>query len=92
MKINGINPNKIINAYGDNKKKVESKELQKAKGTDSIEISTLGKSLKNYSLDLNPAASSEKIERIKEQIEKGTYKADGKLIAQGILEEMNLGR
>lgn len=88
MKINGINPNKIINAYGDNKKKVEGKDLQKVKGTDSIEISSLGKSLKNYSLDLNPAASNEKIERIREQIEKGTYKVDGKLIAQGILEEM----
>ena len=51
MKINGVSPSKIINLYSTSKK-LDIKDASKVH-RDSIEISSIGKSLSNMSLDEN---------------------------------------
>lgn len=87
MKINGVNPSKVVNLYAQNKKNVDKKEQVSKK--DSIEISSLGKNLSTYSLDENFVNPKEKIEKLKNQVESGTYNIDSKSIAKKILENMN---
>lgn len=84
MKINGVNPSKIMNIYSSQAKNVEKKAGVSQK--DSIEISSLGKNLSSYSLDDKFVNSDEKIETIKNQIANGTYSRDSKLVAAKILE------
>lgn len=86
MRVGGVNnTNKIMNTYNKNKN-IESKELKdKDKIKDSVEISSLGKSLITYSSNENVINSSEKVDKIKEEILKGTYNRDSKLVADGIL-------
>lgn len=86
MKINGINQTKAINMYNDHKKSVEKNDV-KPKG-DSIEISSLGKSLSAYSIQGNYVNSKEKLESIAQEISNGTYNRDSKLIAEKIMEKI----
>lgn len=90
MRVGGVNnTNKIMNTYNKNKN-IENKELKgKDKIKDSVEISSLGKSLITYSSNENVINSSEKVDKIKEEILKGTYNRDSKLVSQGILDEIN---
>lgn len=88
MKIYGISANKILNSYGDNKKQIENKEIRKEKSSDTIEISSIGKSLSSYSIDENNVNSKERIEKIREEVSKGTYNRDSRLVAQGIIDAM----
>ena len=84
MKITGVS--NIINIYSDNQK-VRTKsnvEVQR----DSIEISSLGKSLSTYSIDNNFINSDSKINQIKSEVQNGTYNRDSKLIAQKMLDIM----
>lgn len=87
MKIQGINTQNIISAYknhiGRNTEKVE-----RVNSKDTIEISALGKTLNNYSLDSTSLDRSAKIEKIKYQIDNGTYNVDAKLTAQSIIDNM----
>ncbi|MCT8976143.1 flagellar biosynthesis anti-sigma factor FlgM [Clostridium sp. CX1] len=86
MKINGVNPSKIVNLYANNKKTIEKKEQVQQK--DSIQISSVAKSLSSYSIDDKFINSKEKIERLKSEISNGTYNKDSKLVAAKILEEI----
>ena len=86
MKINGVNPNKIVNLYSNNKKNVERKSEVSQK--DTIEISSVGKSLSSYSIDDKFINSNEKIEKLKNEIQNGTYNRDSKLVAAKILDAM----
>jgi len=86
MKINGVNPSKLLNLYSKQAKNIEKKTEVSQK--DSIEISSLGKNLSSYSLDDNFINSNEKIEAIKNQIANGTYSRDSKMVAAKILEEI----
>lgn len=88
MKINGISANKILNSYGDNKKRIETKEVKKEKSSDTIQISSVGKSLSSYSIDEKCVNSKEKIEKLREEISKGTYNRDSKLVAKGLIDAM----
>lgn len=87
MKIQGINTQNIISTYknhiGRNTEKVE-----RVNSKDTIEISALGKTLNNYSLDSTSLDRSAKIEKIKYQIDNGTYNVDAKLTAQSIIDNM----
>ncbi len=83
MKVNGVGITNSINAYNANKKVTEKEEVKSLK--DKIEISHLGKSLTTYSLDdkfLDEKERLDRINEIKDQIEKGTYKIDSKLVAK----------
>lgn len=85
MKVTGVNNNKVINLYGQNKRVAEKNEIKQKQ--DSIQISQLGKSLSSYSIDENFANSNEKIEALKKEVSNGTYNRDSKLLAQKMLDK-----
>lgn len=88
MNINSVGASKMVKIYGKNNSVAKNEKMKEKNSNDSIEISSVGKSLSCYSIDEKFTASSDRIEKIKEQIEKGTYKVDSKLIAKGILDHI----
>ncbi|MFR4998594.1 MAG: flagellar biosynthesis anti-sigma factor FlgM, partial [Clostridium paraputrificum] len=85
MNINGINSNNVINLYSKNKNRVsQTKKVNNV--SDRIEISKLGKSLTNYTLEGVNVDNSKKIQELKNQINNGTYNVDAKLTARSILD------
>lgn len=84
MKINEISYSKAINMYRDSSKVNEKKAVSQR--TDSLEISELGKSLSSYSIEGKNFSSEEKIQSIRSEISKGTYKSNSKLTAQKIID------
>ena len=85
MNINGINSNNVINLYSKNRNRVsQTKEVKSV--SDRIEISKLGKSLTNYTLEGVNVDNSKKIQKLKNQINNGTYNVDAKLTARSILD------
>jgi negative regulator of flagellin synthesis FlgM len=85
MKIDGVK-NNMVNTYKKNATKTEAKVATVKK--DTIELSTVGKSLSALSLDSKEVNSKEKIDAIKNQVDKGTYKVDSKLIAKRMIDVM----
>ena len=85
MKIGGINSRNIISSYNNNQGRVIDK-VQKSNSTDRIEISEVGKSLKNYYSDNTNVNRSSNIEDIRNRINNGIYNVDAKLTAQSILD------
>lgn len=88
MKINSVDPSKLVKLYSNNKKSIEKKE--EVKKSDSIQISSIGKSLSTYSPEANLVNSKEKVDNIKNEIASGTYKRDAKLVAAKVIEEMKM--
>ncbi|ETJ19563.1 Regulator of flagellin synthesis, flgm [human gut metagenome] len=86
MSINRINRQSFINAYNSNSNKCV-KNVTKAKTFDTIEISSLGKSLKDYSSD-NNIDNAKKIAEIKNKVDSGTYSIDARITARSILNAM----
>lgn len=86
MSIDRINRQSFITAYNTNSKR-NIEKVSKTNNTDTIEISSLGKSLKDYSLtsDINNA---KKVADIKNRVEAGTYNVDARLTAKSILNYM----
>ncbi|MGV8982685.1 flagellar biosynthesis anti-sigma factor FlgM [Clostridium sp.] len=85
MKIDGVK-NNVVNFYKKNTPKTESKVAASKK--DTIELSTAGKSLSAMALDSKSVNSKEKIEAIKNQVSRGTYKMDSKLTASRMMDIM----
>lgn len=85
MSINRINVHSAVNIYNMNKNINKFEKSNKAHSIDRIEISELGKSIKDYSLDCN-IDNTKKVEEIKEKVQNGTYKMNSKLTAKGILD------
>lgn len=86
MSIDRINRQSFINAYNTSSNK-SVKNVNKTKTFDTIEISSLGKSLKNYSMD-GSIDNARKVAQIKSQIDSGTYSVDARLTARSILNAM----
>lgn len=86
MSIDRINRQSFINAYNLNSNKTVKSE-NKVKDVDTIEISSLGKSLKDYSLDSN-INSAQKVAEIKSKVDSGTYSIDARLTARSMLNAM----
>jgi negative regulator of flagellin synthesis FlgM len=86
MKINNVGVNKVINLYNVNKKNIDKNPVKQTK--DSIEISSVGKSLSSLSIEGGFGNSAEKIERLRNEVSKGTYKADSKLVASKMIDIM----
>lgn len=86
MSIDRINRQSFITAYNTNSKR-NIQNVDKTSNTDTIEISSLGKSLKDYSMtsDINNA---KKVAEIKRRVDAGTYNIDAKLTAKSILNYM----
>lgn len=62
-------------------------ENKKQSKTDSIQISELGKYLSKVS-SKEDKMDMEKITKLKQQIENGTYKVDSRLLAKKIVEKL----
>ena len=86
MSINSINKPAYINAYNSKCNKPIDK-TSKSKEVDRIEISELGKSLKDYSLS-SDIANAKKVAEIKNKVDSGTYNVDARLTAQSLLNTM----
>lgn len=86
MKINGVGVNKIINLYKNKNTSVEKNSVNRDK--DRVEISSLGKKLSSLSVDGELMSSKEKIEAIKSELSKGTYKPNSNLIAKSIIDNI----
>lgn len=86
MSIDRINRATYINAYNSNSNKPVDK-VNKTKDVDRIEISELGKSLKNYSLS-SDISNLKKVMEIKSKVENGTYNLDARLTAKSLLNAM----
>ena len=86
MDVKGIGSHNIINLYNknSNNSKVVSKEAIK-KSSDSIEISSLGKSLTDFSLEGLNINNASKIAELKGKVESGTYNVDAKLTAKSMI-------
>lgn len=85
MKIEGIGSKEIFNLS--NKKKIEKKSSVEDK-RDTVEISSVGKSLCDYSSGETFGVSPEKLNIIRNQISSGTYNRDSKLVAQKMIDIM----
>ena len=85
MSIDRINRQSFINAYNSNSNKCV-KSVTKSKAF-TIEISSLGKSLKDYSSD-NNIDNAKKVAEIKSKVDSGTYSVDAKITARSILKAM----
>ena len=84
MKINGASLNNVVNIYSNNKKVNEKNAVKSSK--DSIQISSLGKSLCALAIEDNCENSPEKIEKLRNEISQGTYKADSSLTAKKMID------
>ena len=89
MSINGIGNKIYINMYNSNSNKVTTKTSE-TKESDRIEISSIGKSLNEYSLN-SDIDNVKKIADIKSKVESGTYSVDAKLTAKSLLNTMKEG-
>ncbi|QBD87562.1 flagellar biosynthesis anti-sigma factor FlgM [Clostridium tetani] len=88
MKIGGIGSNSAINSYDRNKNTLDNRKVNNDKKKDSIEISSLGKSLSKYSIEDDKIDREKRIETIREEISKGTYNIHSKYIAKGLIDAM----
>ena len=86
MSIDRINRQSFITTYNTNSKRNVEK-VNKINNTDTIEISDLGKSLKDYSM-INDINNAKKVAEIKRKVEAGTYNVDARLTARSILNYM----
>ncbi|PRR82831.1 flagellar biosynthesis anti-sigma factor FlgM [Clostridium vincentii] len=85
MDVKGIGSHNIINVYNKNaNNKVVSKEVIK-QSTDRIEISSLGKSLTDFSLEGLSINDPSKIAELKNKVESGNYNVDAKLTAKSMI-------
>ena len=87
MSIEGINRSTYINAYKSNSNKTVDKANKSKDAVDRIEISELGKSLKDYSLS-SDIGNAKKIANIKNKVDSGTYNVDARLTAKSLLNAM----
>lgn len=86
MNINSVSGNKMIKVYNEQKRVAEKKEVKAT--SDSIQISTIGKSLSTYTLEESIVNSPEKVQRIANEVASGTYSRDSKLVAQKLVDWM----
>lgn len=86
MSINRINRQSYITAYNSNTNKNVDK-INKTKDIDRIEISSLGRSLNDHSLDKS-IDNTKKVAEIKSKVESGTYSVDARLTARSLLDAM----
>lgn len=87
MNINKVNRSNLFKVYKNNaNNKLEVNKVQNKK-SDKLEISSAGRKLSAYGNDIR-TDNKEKIEKIKEEISKGKYNVDSKLIAKKMIEAM----
>lgn len=85
MKIDVVK-NNVVSSYKKNIVKTEIKATTSKK--DTIELSSAGKNLSALALEGKMVNSKEKIEMIKNEVNKGTYKMDSNLTAKKMIDIM----
>lgn len=85
MKIDGVK-NNVINFYKKNTTTAEAKATVSKK--DTLELSSIGKTLSAFALDSKFINSNEKMEGIRNEVRQGTYKMDSTLTAKKIIDIM----
>lgn len=89
MRITRIDVNKALGMYDKNNSKTENIKMKNNKQQkDSIQISKVGRELSAIDINDSKIESGDKVEKIKKQIENGTYKVDSKLIAKKMIDIM----
>lgn len=88
MKINRLDNNNIMNLYNKNRFRRSNVETNKTAKKDSIEISEQAKMVSNLSKENIKIPDKATLERIKTQINNGTYKVDSKKLAQSIMKNI----
>lgn len=86
MNINGVSSSKVINLYNGVKQNIVKKN--EPKDSDTITISSVGKSLSALSSGEDVTLSSNKIDAIQKEVSSGTYNRDASLIAKKMIENM----
>lgn len=86
MKVNNNTKIAFNNIYKMDKLK-NNNESKNKNNTDTLEISDLGKYLSKVN-SKEEAMDMEKINRLKKQIESGTYKVDSRALAKKIIEKL----
>ena len=86
MSIDRINRQSFINVYSSNSNKCVN-NVNKTKSFDTIEISSLGKSLNDYSSE-STVNNARKVAEIKTRVDSGTYSIDARLTARSIMNAM----
>ncbi|HHW42810.1 MAG TPA: flagellar biosynthesis anti-sigma factor FlgM [Desulfotomaculum sp.] len=101
MKINNIDPRLVSDIYTRRQeaKKAASCAAQPGsagpkEAADTVEISGAGRELQFYRARLKEMSDvrRERVAEIKRQLAEGTYRADARRIAEGIMEERRLDR
>ncbi|MFZ5632110.1 MAG: flagellar biosynthesis anti-sigma factor FlgM [Bacillota bacterium] len=97
MKINGyLNIQEIMKAYASQKRNrpVPGEKVSAAEREDTLELSVQAKELKEIQAGLKDVKEvrGDKVDRIKKEIEDGTYRADARKIAEGIISERLLDK
>lgn len=86
MNIRGIGPSSnVINL---NNKQNKTNNIKAAEKKDRIEISSAGRKLASYGTEDMNVTNDAKIEKLKNEIKKGTYNIDAKLTAQSLVDVM----
>ena len=86
MSISRIINQAYVNSYKTNKV-MQVEKAKEVKSTDRIEISSLGKSLKDYSLN-GEIDNAKKVAELKMQVQSGTYNVNARLTAQSMINSM----
>lgn len=86
MKINGISSSKIINLYNDVKKTTVKKS--EPANSDTITISSIGKSLSTFSSGDEAGLSAKSIESIQKEVSNGTYSRSSSMVAKRMIDIM----
>lgn len=87
MDIKRVGASNVISIYRDNNKISKNSKIEKTK-SDSIELSSAAKSLSGLSLDDFKVDNSKKIEKIRNEINQGTYKPNAELVAKKLIDVM----
>ena len=92
MKIHNNNINKMLNVYQNQATTNKSKESQKAKKTDSLNISSEARDFQIAMETIKNQAEvrMEKVEKIRKQVESGVYKVDAKAISEKMMRDANI--
>ncbi|KAB2336854.1 flagellar biosynthesis anti-sigma factor FlgM [Cytobacillus depressus] len=83
MKINNFGPSGV-NPYKRQMNKLENTVKSANKAADKVEISTTAKEMQQVSQYTN--ARQEKVEKLKIQVENGTYKVNPKEVAKSLID------
>lgn len=86
MKINGVSSGKIINLYNDTK--INTVKREETKKSDTITISSAGRSLSSFSVEENVGMSVSDLDKIQKEVSRGTYRRDSRMVADKMISIM----